>query len=75
MAFNREDFSLRSKSELLDYIEQQCDQISRLETRFRGVLGEIVTAISTHYNCMILNSVAKEFTIAFFVIGTLWGMS
>ena len=36
MAFNREDFAVRSKSELLDYIEQQCEQVTRLETRFRG---------------------------------------
>ena len=35
-SFCREDFAVRSKSELLDYIEQQSDQISRLETRFRG---------------------------------------
>ena len=38
-SFNREDFAVRSKSELLDYIEQQSDQISRLETRFRGEAG------------------------------------
>ena len=35
-SFSREEFGLRSKSELLDYIEQQSEQISRLETRFRG---------------------------------------
>lgn len=38
MAFNREDFAVRSKSELLDYIEQQCEQVTRLETRFRDVV-------------------------------------
>ena len=35
-AFNREELSRCSKAELLDYIEQQQDQLSRFETRFRG---------------------------------------
>ena len=34
--FNREELSRRSKAELLDYIEQQSDQLGRFETRFRG---------------------------------------
>ena len=34
--FNREELSRCSKAELLDYIEQQYDQLSRFETRFRG---------------------------------------
>ena len=44
MAFSREDFSLRSKSELLDYIEQQSEQVSRLETRFRGRPSDLCIA-------------------------------
>ena len=39
-SFSREDFAVRSKSELLDYIEQQSEQISRLETRFRGEIPD-----------------------------------
>ncbi len=34
--FDREEFSKLSKEELLDYIDQQCDQLTRFESRFRG---------------------------------------
>ena len=34
----REELSERTKEELLDYIEQQAEQLGRFEARFRGKL-------------------------------------
>ena len=34
--YEREEFYRLSKAQLLDYIEQQIDQLNRFETRFRG---------------------------------------
>ena len=36
-AYDRDQFSTRSKEWLLDYIEQQIDHLGRFETRFRGI--------------------------------------
>ena len=36
--YSRKEFSQYSKAALLDHIEQQNEQLGRLETRFRGVL-------------------------------------
>ena len=35
--YDRELFSSRTKEWLLDYIEQQIDQLNRFETRFKGI--------------------------------------
>lgn len=34
--FDRSQFSSLTKEQLIDYIEQQNEQLSRFETRFRG---------------------------------------
>ena len=36
VSYEREEFSQLTKDQLLDYIEQQQDQLSRFELRFRG---------------------------------------
>ena len=49
--FNREELSRRSKAELLDYIEQQSDQLGRFETRFRGrapTIGTLATYLVSY---------------------------
>ena len=38
IVYSREVFIAYSKSRLLDYIENQADQVVRLQTRFRGWL-------------------------------------
>ena len=38
IVYSREVFIAYSKSRLLDYIENQADQVVRLQTRFRGSL-------------------------------------
>jgi len=38
LVYSRELFISFSKSRLLDYIENQADQVVRLQTRFRGLL-------------------------------------
>ena len=54
--FNREELSRRSKAELLDYIEQQSDQLGRFETRFRGraasTIGTLATYLVSYTMCM-----------------------
>ena len=49
--YNRKEFSQYSKAALLDHIEQQNEQLGRLETRFRGVLGARVTMVLIHVTC------------------------
>lgn len=34
--YNRDHFSTYPKKQLLDYVEQQNEQLARFETRFRG---------------------------------------
>ena len=53
--FNREELSRRSKAELLDYIEQQSDQLGRFETRFRGrasTIGTLAKYLVSYTMCM-----------------------
>ena len=54
--FNREELSRRSKADLLDYIEQQSDQLGRFETRFRGraasTIGTLATYLVSYTMCM-----------------------
>ena len=42
LVYSREVFIAYSKSRLLDYIENQADQVVRLQTRFRGWFFSII---------------------------------
>ncbi len=49
--YSRDVFSKYSNEQLLTYIEQQNDQMGRLETRFRGMIIIIVRVCGHHYSC------------------------
>ena len=50
-SYNRGEFFRYSKKELLDYIEQQNEQLTRFESRFRGKwsIGTFNMCLNSYY--------------------------
>lgn len=73
--FNREELSRRSKAELLDYIEQQSDQLGRFETRFRGrapPIGTLTTQLIRYTLRRQIGSSCHAYTCIYVHVHATW---